>query len=100
MQCLACSLVDRHLVNSHQPRGTCQRETCCRKDSGPWNRGQQRLAHLYPDNRAFAATQNGLVHVWDVDGLQTGAGTGSEAREIQIPKVGANITRIAHMKHR
>jgi hypothetical protein len=56
-------------------------------------------ASLYPDNRAFIATQNGLLHVWDVDGLQTGTGTGSEARETHVLKVGTNITRIAHMKH-
>jgi hypothetical protein len=56
-------------------------------------------ASLYPDNRAFIATQNGLLHVWDVDGLQTGTGTGSKARELHVLKVGANITRIAHMKH-
>lgn len=56
-------------------------------------------ASLYPDNRAFIATQNGLLHVWDVDGLQTGTGTGAEAREVHVLKVGSNITRIAHMKH-
>lgn len=56
-------------------------------------------ASLYPDNRAFIATEDGIVHVWDVDGLQTGTGTGANARQVSTLKVGANITRIAHMKH-
>lgn len=56
-------------------------------------------ASLYPDNRALIATQNGSLHVWDVDGLQTGTGTGAKAREVSSISVGNNITRIAHMKH-
>lgn len=56
-------------------------------------------ASLYPDNRAFIATQDGSVHVWDVDGLQTGTGSGAGARELSKVNVGNNITRIAHMKH-
>lgn len=56
-------------------------------------------ASLYPDNRAFIATEDNELHVWDVDGLQTGTGTGTNAREIHTPKIGRNITRIAHMKH-
>jgi hypothetical protein len=56
-------------------------------------------ASLYPDNRAFIATEDGNLHVWDVDGLQTGTGTGANAREVSSVNVGNNVTRIAHMKH-
>jgi hypothetical protein len=56
-------------------------------------------ASLYPDNKAFIATEDGTLHVWDVDGLQTGTGTGANAHEVSGVMVGKNITRIAHMKH-
>ena len=56
-------------------------------------------ASLYPDNLALVATEDGILHVWDADGLQTGAGTGTNAREVYTLQVGNNITRIAHMKH-
>jgi hypothetical protein len=57
-------------------------------------------ASLYADNRALIATEDGHVHIWDVDGLQTVTGNGSNAREIDdLENVGRNITRIAHMKH-
>jgi hypothetical protein len=57
-------------------------------------------ASLYPDNRALIATEDGNLHVWDVDGLQTASGTGVNAKEIfALPGVGSNVTRIAHMKH-
>jgi len=56
-------------------------------------------ASLYPDNRAFIATQDGLLHVWDVNGLQTGTGSGSDSKELTAVNVGKNITRIAHVKH-
>jgi hypothetical protein len=56
-------------------------------------------ASLYPDNRALVATEDGLVHVWDADGLQTGTGKGENAKEVFSLSVGRNITRIAHMKH-
>ena len=57
-------------------------------------------ASLYPDNRALIATEDGHVHIWDVDGLQSLTGNGSNAREIDdLANVGRNITRIAHMKH-
>jgi WD40 repeat protein len=56
-------------------------------------------ASLYPDDLAFIATDDGTLHVWDADGLQTGTGTGANAREVYSLKVGNNITRIAHMKH-
>jgi hypothetical protein len=56
-------------------------------------------ASLYPDNLAFIATEDGNLHVWDVDGLQTGTGTGTSAREIYNLKIGRNVTRIAHVKH-
>jgi hypothetical protein len=57
-------------------------------------------ASLYPDNRALIATEDGHIHFWDVDGLQSRAGNGSNAREIDdLPNMGRNITRIAHMKH-
>jgi hypothetical protein len=56
-------------------------------------------ASLYADNRALIATEDGYVHVLDVDGLQTGNGTGANAKEIDGFRVGRNITRIAHMKH-
>jgi hypothetical protein len=56
-------------------------------------------ASLYPDNRALIATEDGNLHVWDVDGLQTGAGTGANAHELSALTLGNNITRIAHMKH-
>jgi len=56
-------------------------------------------ASLYSDNRAFIATEDGTLHIWDVDGLQTGTGTGANAREVSTLTVGSNITRIAHMKH-
>jgi hypothetical protein len=57
-------------------------------------------ASLYTDNRALIATEDGHIHIWDVDGLQTGSGTGSNAKEIKnVSGMGFNITRIAHMKH-
>jgi hypothetical protein len=57
-------------------------------------------ASLYPDNRALIATEDGHVHVWDVDGLQSLTGNGSNAKEIDdLANMGRNITRIAHMKH-
>ena len=56
-------------------------------------------ASLYPDNRAFIATEDGTLHVWDVDGLQTGTGTGTNASEVCTLSIGRNVTRIAHMKH-
>ncbi len=56
-------------------------------------------ASLYPDNRAFIATEEGTLHVWDVDGLQTGTGRGTNASEVNALSIGHNITRIAHMKH-
>ena len=56
-------------------------------------------ASLYPDNRAFIATEEGTLHVWDVDGLQTGTGRGTNAREVHALGIGHNVTRIAHMKH-
>jgi hypothetical protein len=56
-------------------------------------------ASLYSDNLAFVGTEDGNLHVLDVDGLQTGAGNGANAREVSTLTVGRNITRIAHMKH-
>jgi hypothetical protein len=56
-------------------------------------------ASLYPDNRAFIATEDGILHLWDADGLQTGTGTGANAKETSSLLIGRNITRIAHMKH-
>jgi len=56
-------------------------------------------ASLYPDDRAFIATANGTLHIWDTDGLQTGTGDGANARQIYSIGVGNNVTRIAHMKH-
>jgi hypothetical protein len=57
-------------------------------------------ASLYPDNRALIATEDGHVHIWDVDGLQSLTGNGSKAIEIDdLANVGRNITRVAHMKH-
>jgi hypothetical protein len=57
-------------------------------------------ASLYADNRALIATEDGHVHVWDVDGLQTADGSGMNAKEIDdLPGIGSNVTRIAHMKH-
>jgi hypothetical protein len=56
-------------------------------------------ASLYPDDRAFIATEDGTLHVWDTDGLQTGTGTGMNSGEIYTLKIGNNVTRIAHMKH-
>jgi hypothetical protein len=57
-------------------------------------------ASLYADNRALIATEDGHVHVWDVDGLQTGDGSGINATELyDLSGVGSNITRIAHLKH-
>jgi hypothetical protein len=57
-------------------------------------------ASLYPDNRALIATEDGHVHVWDMDGLQTANGTGMKANEVyDLDGVGSNVTRIAHMKH-
>ena len=57
-------------------------------------------ASLYPDNWGLIATEDGHVHIWDMDGLQSGDGTGSHAREIyDLGGVGSNITRIAHSKH-
>ena len=56
-------------------------------------------ASLHPDNLAFIATEDGTLHVWDVDGLQTGTGSGSNAREVYALPLGRNVTRIAHMKH-
>ena len=37
-------------------------------------------ASLYADNLAFIATEDGTLHVWDADGLQTGTGTGANAQ--------------------
>jgi hypothetical protein len=56
-------------------------------------------ASLYPDNRAFIATEDGTLHIWDVDGLQTGTGRGIHASEVRTLGVGRNVTRIAHLKH-
>ena len=56
-------------------------------------------ASLYPDNLAFIATEDGTLHIWDVDGLQTGTGTGTNASEVYALNIGHNVTRIAHMKH-
>lgn len=57
-------------------------------------------ASLYPDDRGFIATEDGHLHVWDMNGLQNRKGTGSSAREIyDLTGMGSNITRIAHMKH-
>jgi len=56
-------------------------------------------ASLYPDNLAFIATEDGVLHLWSTDGLQTGTGTGANANEISSLLIGNNITRIAHMKH-
>jgi hypothetical protein len=51
-----------------------------------------------PDNRALIATLDGQVHIWDVDGLQTG-GTGANAHEVSTVTTGFNTTRLANMKH-
>ena len=56
-------------------------------------------ASLYSDNYALVATEDGTLHVWDVDGLQTGTGTGANAREVSTLNIGRNVTRIAHLKH-
>lgn len=57
-------------------------------------------ASLYPDNRGLIATEDGHIHIWDLDGLQSGDGAGNNAKEIyDLPGVGSNVTRIAHMKH-
>lgn len=57
-------------------------------------------ASLYPDNLALIATEDGHIHVWNVDGLQTDTGNGQNAKEVHdLAGVGANITRIAHLKH-
>jgi IPT/TIG domain-containing protein len=56
-------------------------------------------ASLYPDNLAFIATEDGVLHLWSTDGLQTGTGSGANATEISSLLIGNNITRIAHMKH-
>ena len=57
-------------------------------------------ASLYPDDRALIGTEDGHVHIWDMDGLQSGNGTGADAKEIfDIYDLGLNITRIAHLKH-
>jgi hypothetical protein len=57
-------------------------------------------ASLYPDNRGMVATEDGHIHVLDMDGLQTRTGTGNDAREIfDVYNMGRNITRIAHLKH-
>ena len=57
-------------------------------------------ASLYPDDRALIATEDGHLHIWDMDGLQSGQGSGRNAREIyDFVGVGLNITRIAHLKH-
>ena len=56
-------------------------------------------ASLYADNVAFIATEDGILHIWDVNGLQTGSGNGANAHEVYTLKVGNNVTRIAHMKH-
>ena len=55
-------------------------------------------ASVYADNRALIATEEGDVHIWDVDGLQTG-GKGSAAHEVAHDTVGHNITCFAHFKH-
>jgi hypothetical protein len=54
-------------------------------------------ASVYPDNRALIADY-GLVHIWDVDGLQTG-GTGQNAHEVSALDTGSNTTRLVNMKH-
>ena len=51
-----------------------------------------------PDNRALIATLDGQVHIWDVDGLQTG-GTGANAHEVSTVTTGVNTTRLANLKH-
>lgn len=56
-------------------------------------------ASLYADNLAFVATEDGTLHIMTVDGLQTAAGTGTNAGELYSLNVGHNVTRIAHMKH-
>ena len=57
-------------------------------------------ASLYPDDRGLIATEDGHLHIWDMDGLQSGNGTGTDAKEIlDISDLGLNITRIAHLKH-
>jgi hypothetical protein len=56
-------------------------------------------ASLYADNLAFIATEEGTLHIWETDGIQSGAGTGVNAKEIHSLNVGRNVTRIAHMKH-
>jgi len=56
-------------------------------------------ASIYPDNRAFIATEDGTLHIWDADGLQTGTGIGTNASEVYALKIGRNVTRIAYMKH-
>lgn len=57
-------------------------------------------ASLWPDNRAFIATDDATLRVWDVDGIQTGTGTdGAAASQIQTLTIGNNTTRIAHMAH-
>ena len=54
---------------------------------------------VFPDNRALIATRNdGLTHIWDVDGLQTG-GTGANAHEVSTVATGYNTTRLVNLKH-
>jgi hypothetical protein len=55
-------------------------------------------ASVFPDNRALIATLDGLVHIWDVDGLQTG-GTGANAHEVSTVATGSNTTRLVNLKH-
>ena len=55
-------------------------------------------ASLAPDNLGLVATEEGVIHLLDMDGLQSG-GTGQNVREKGTHQVGRNVTRIAHMKH-
>lgn len=56
-------------------------------------------ASLAADNLGLVATEEGTIHLIDVDGLQRGAGTGANAHETAAIQSGRNVTRIAHMKH-
>jgi len=55
-------------------------------------------ASIYGDNRGVIATEDGVVHVYDVDGLQTG-GAGANPKQVSTFQAGRNITRLAHMRH-
>jgi hypothetical protein len=55
-------------------------------------------ASLSSDNVGLVATDDGMVHVFNMDGLQTG-GSGANITEVANVKVGRNITRLTHMKH-